>query len=217
MSTAQPAVDSLRNAQHPSQPVDAIRMIHADKVAAQAWRNGGGQTRELLAWPDAAEWRLRISRADIEADGPFSAFPGVQRWFVVMSGHGVVLHMPTPDGHTRDHRLLPGHAPLHFDGVLAPGCSLVQGPTQDLNLMARGGRAGMQAVDANQAWLSSHAMCGIYTACAGIWTYGSQSLPLVAHTLLWMEQAPAAPMRFSPDHSSPALAWWLGYTPEATA
>jgi environmental stress-induced protein Ves len=68
--------------------------IQADQVAAQAWRNGGGQTRELLAWPNASDWKLRISRADIASDGPFSAFAGVQRWFVVISGKGVVLHMP---------------------------------------------------------------------------------------------------------------------------
>ena len=26
-------------------------IIQADNVAPQAWRNGGGQTRELLVWP----------------------------------------------------------------------------------------------------------------------------------------------------------------------
>jgi environmental stress-induced protein Ves len=40
------------------------------------WRNGGGRTRELLAWPSAEDWQLRVSVAEIEADGPFSAFPG---------------------------------------------------------------------------------------------------------------------------------------------
>ena len=44
-------------------------------VPAQAWRNGGGTMRELLAWPDASDWQLRVSVAEIEADGPFSAFP----------------------------------------------------------------------------------------------------------------------------------------------
>ncbi|NVO07869.1 MAG: HutD family protein, partial [Rhodoferax sp.] len=72
-----------------TQPTPHI--IQAEQVAPQAWRNGGGQTRELLTWPDATDWHLRISRADIEADGPFSAFAGVQRWFVVLSGKGVVL------------------------------------------------------------------------------------------------------------------------------
>ena len=64
-------------------------IIEADAVTPQAWRNGGGQTRELLAWPSAADWSLRISRADIERSGPFSAFAGVQRWFEVLSGNAV--------------------------------------------------------------------------------------------------------------------------------
>lgn len=192
-------------------------IIQADSVAPQAWRNGGGQTRELLAWPDATHWQLRISRADIEASGPFSAFPGVQRWFVVMSGRGVVLHMPTPDGHTLDHVLLPGHTPLHFDGGLAPGCTLVDGPTQDLNLMLRGGQACMLAVDAEEAWPRGYAMGGLYTACSGQWTDGQQTLALPAHSLLWLDQAPAAAMRFTPDHGTTASAWWLGFTPEEFA
>ncbi len=201
------------------------QIIQADSVAPQAWRNGGGQTRELLAWPNTSDWRLRISRADITTSGPFSAFPGVQRWFVVLSGHGVVLHMPTPDGHSLDHVLLPGHTPLHFDGGLAPGCALVDGPTQDLNLMARGGQACMLAVDADTDWQCSHTMGGLYTACSGIWgttasvsaSDGQRSLALPPHTLLWLAQAPATPMRFTPDHGASGNAWWLGYTPEELA
>ena len=37
----------------------------ADHVAPQRWRHGGGRTRELLAWPSAPHWMLRISLADI--------------------------------------------------------------------------------------------------------------------------------------------------------
>ena len=235
--------------------------IQADQVAPQAWRNGGGQTRELLVWPtpgspggeafcagkggaraaggghgaerfDArtpsanpstttnADWRLRISRADIKADGPFSAFAGVQRWFVVLSGNGVVLHMPTPDGHTLDHHLLPGHTPLHFDGGLAPGCSLIAGPTQDLNLMARGGKACMLEVAADQPWSADFAMRGVYTACDGTWSDGLQTIPLTAHSLLWIADAgniPGADWRFAANSTEPTRAWWLGYTPDTTA
>jgi environmental stress-induced protein Ves len=195
------------------------QIIQADQVTAQAWRNGGGQTRELLAWPDAANWRLRISRADIASNGPFSAFAGVQRWFVVLSGNGVVLHMPTADGHTSDHTLLPGHTPLHFDGGLAPGCSLVDGATQDLNLMARGGQACMQAVDADQPWSADFALRGLYTACNGVWSNGLQAVALTAHSLLWIADRgnhPRADFRFAATDTDTELAraWWLGYTPD---
>ena len=93
-------------------------LVRADSVAPQAWRNGGGQTRELLAWPAGGDWKLRISRADIDADGPFSAFPQVQRWFTVLRGAGVVLKFAD-----FERTLKIGDAPLHFDGAaaVAPG------------------------------------------------------------------------------------------------
>ena len=40
-------------------------MIYADDIAPQPWRNGGGTTRELLAWPSAEHCNLRIALADI--------------------------------------------------------------------------------------------------------------------------------------------------------
>jgi environmental stress-induced protein Ves len=202
-----------------------VQIIQAEDMQPQAWRNGGGQTRELLVWPapgslgGADVWQLRISRADIAASGPFSAFAGVQRWFVVLSGKGVVLHLPTPDGHTVDHHLLPGHAPLHFDGGLAPGCSVMDGETQDLNLMARGGLACMQVVDATQPWSADYAMRGLYTACNGTWSDGLQAIPLAAHSLLWIADAstiPSADFRFTAQGTEPTRAWWLGYTPDTT-
>jgi environmental stress-induced protein Ves len=194
-----------------------VETIQADNAPAQPWRNGGGQTRELLAWPDTTDWCLRISRADIAQSGPFSAFAGVQRWFVVLSGQGVLLRMPTADGHTLDHHLCPGHTPLHFDGALAPFCQLEDGPTQDLNLMVRGGSACMLAVEPDQAWQTDHRMCGLYTAEPGLWSDGQQSILLAAHTLLWLAEGTRTALRFSPASNNTPLAWWLGYTPEANA
>ena len=63
--------------------------ISADQVQPQPWKNGGGSTRELLAWPHAHDWALRISVAAVERDGPFSAYPGVQRWLAVRMGIGL--------------------------------------------------------------------------------------------------------------------------------
>ena len=84
------------------------------------WRNGGGRTRTLWTWPaDCVDdaWQLRVSLADIDADGPFSAFPGVQRWFAVLQGAGVRLQLPAGP------QVLGLHSsPLQFDGALAPGC-----------------------------------------------------------------------------------------------
>mgnify|MGYP003694612933 CR=1 FL=1 len=34
---------------------------------------------------------MRVSVADVATDGPFSTFAGVDRWFAVLDGAGVVL------------------------------------------------------------------------------------------------------------------------------
>jgi uncharacterized protein len=124
--------------------------VCADDVAPVPWKNGGGLTRELLRWPAGDAWRLRISLADIAADGPFSAFPGVERWFAVLEGDGVELQF--------GDRLIaqrPGDAPLRFDGADAPGCRLLGGPTRDLNLMLQGPGGELRAAaagDRSPAW-----------------------------------------------------------------
>lgn len=117
-----------------------LHLVDADAVEATPWRNGGGVTRELLAWPHGADWRVRISVAEIDADGPFSAFEGALRWFAVLSGAGVVLGAPG-----NEHRLTLASAPLRFDGAQAPACRLIDGPTRDLNLMLRDGVRGEMA------------------------------------------------------------------------
>ncbi|MCY7307313.1 MAG: HutD family protein [Rhodoferax sp.] len=185
------------------------QIVIAADVAPQPWRNGGGQTRELLAWPDANDWQLRISRADIEADGPFSAFPGVQRWFAVLRGVGVALRFA--DG---ERLLRQSDAPLQFDGAAAPGCRLLDGATQDLNLMARGGTGCMQQVLAHQPWQDRFALRALYTAVPGRWNTARASADLPAHTLLWAQEADTEAWTFQPaSHVAEAKAWWLGFRP----
>lgn len=191
-----------------------VRCIAASQVTAQVWRNGGGHTRELLAWPSAEAWSLRISLADIDADGPFSVFPGTVRWFTVVEGAGVMLSFGSSE-----HRVVRASAPLRFDGAQAPGCRLIDGPTRDLNLMVRGGEGTMLAVASGAAWNDAFAMRGLYAAAPGRWTAGDESRDLEAGTLLWSEAAAAAP---SPWHFAPrtpattASAWWLGFTPASS-
>ncbi len=107
----------------------------------QPWKNGGGITRELLAWPNTQHWRVRISVADIVLDGPFSHFDGVQRWFAVLSGAGAVLDV---DG--RSVLLCAGGDAFNFDGAASTHCKLIDGHTQDINLMLRGASGRMTRV-----------------------------------------------------------------------
>ena len=190
-------------------PYPGVVVVNGESVAPQPWRNGGGQTRELLAWPLGADWQLRISRADIETDGPFSAFPQVERWFTVLQGAGVVLTFGATE-----HRLKPGDAPLCFDGAAAPGCRLLRGATQDLNLMLRKGTGAMRPVQAGQGWNEPFAMRGIYAKCAGSLRDGQQSFSLSAHTLLWKHDGGSDAWTFEAlQPEADTCAWWLGFTP----
>lgn len=136
-------------------------ILDADTVAPTAWKNGGGQTRELLRLPGPDEWRLRLSVADIATDGPFSAFPGVRRWFAVIEGEGVVLGFPGGE-----RTLRPGDAPLCFDGGDAPGCRLIGGATRDLNLMLKGLDGELAAGAAGTAWAADWPQRGFFEAAA---------------------------------------------------
>jgi len=115
------------------------RTIHLADVPATPWRNGGGMTRELAAWPTQGAWRWRMSVAEVTASGPFSRFEGITRWFAVLKGAGVVLDVRTPSDSDNpgpcEHRLTVADPALCFDGDDTTHCQLLGGPTQDFNLM----------------------------------------------------------------------------------
>ena len=189
----------------------SIQCIHAGDVPAQAWRNAGGQTRELLAWPAGAHWQVRISQADIDRDGPFSAFPQVDRWFAVLHGHGVELDF---QGVARTVAL--GDDAVQFDGAAAPGCRLVDGPTQDLNLMLRRASGFLQRWHPGSTCPETHALRGLYTTVDGRWHGALQAIDIAAHTLLWSDGDAPGPWTFEPRQATTLndSAWWLGATPQ---
>lgn len=151
---------------------------------------------------------MRISMADIAAAGPFSAFPGVMRWFVVVTGAGVVLDL---DGAER--RIVRGDQPVEFDGASAPGCRLLDGPTRDLNLMTRGGRGGLWPLVPDASWSGRFQVRALFTAVPGRWSSGAETRELPQHTLLWEDSAAGAEWRFEPQSAAGTAGWWLGYSP----
>jgi len=131
-------------------------MIRADDVAPVPWKNGGGLTRDLRV--DAPDGRWRISLADITRDGPFSDYPGVERWFAVVQGGGVELDFAG----TR-YALRVGDEPLRFDGERGPGCRLLAGATRDLNLLLRdGARGAMRRAERGVAWTEDWPQRGFF-------------------------------------------------------
>jgi len=189
--------------------------IRAQTIAPVPWRNGGGQTRELLVWPPGAQaWQLRISLATIAVDGPFSVFAGIQRHFAVLSGAGLVL---TVDGHRL--QLGPDSAAVSFDGGLAAHAALMGGATQDLNLMCAGGASTMLAVTPSVDWRESYMQRGLFARRSGTLEWSTQgaelqSLDIAADTLAWFDDARDHEMRFTPAGGSREPAgFWLGFTP----
>jgi environmental stress-induced protein Ves len=116
-----------------------MRILRAENYHRMKWKNGGGETAEIAVSPEGAgldgfDWR--VSMATVEASGPFSLFPGVDRTLSVLEGEGIVLDV---DGQT-PVTLTAASAPYSFPADAATNAKLVGGPIRDLNVMTRRGR-----------------------------------------------------------------------------
>lgn len=114
------------------------RLIDLSALKPQPWKNGGGSTLQIAIDPtdaglDTFSWR--VSQARIESDGPFSLFPHVSRWIMLVEGNGFDLDFPGG----RSQRINQPFVPYRFDGGIRTSCRLIDGPCTDLNVMARKG------------------------------------------------------------------------------
>ena len=189
-------------------------VVRFEDVKPQPWKNGGGVTREMLAWPTPAKWRVRMSVAEIAADGPFSAFPGVQRSITVLSGAGIWLDAPL------NIELRPKDPPCTFSGDIAPHCKLLRGPTRDLNAMfnetygvgrLQRWRTGYESKLKRVSFLPDDnppALLGVFTLAAATLRTRDGELALPPMSLAWTT-APIPDMQLL---TSPQ-AWVIHYTP----
>jgi environmental stress-induced protein Ves len=102
------------------------------------WKNGGGTTAEVAAFPEGSTldtFSWRISMADVASDGPFSLFPGIDRTLVVVEGNGIEL-----DVEGIVYPLDRTSSKLSFSGDDITTGRLLSGPIRDLNVMTRRGR-----------------------------------------------------------------------------
>lgn len=114
-----------------------MRLVRRAGLTPQPWRNGGGVTWQIAAGPDGADvarFDWRISMAEVAAEGPFSAFAGIDRTLTLLQGAGLEL-----DFGGAAVRLVPGDAPVSFPGDAAVTGRLSGGPVTDLNVMTRRG------------------------------------------------------------------------------
>jgi uncharacterized protein len=115
----------------------AKMVVHrANALVATRWKNDGGATREIAAYPlgsgfDDFTWRVSI--ADVETDGPFSRFEGIDRTIVLLDGAGMSLTF----NDASEHVLKQAFVPFEFVGEAQVSARLIDGATQDFNLMIR--------------------------------------------------------------------------------
>jgi len=184
-------------------------VIHLADAQAAPWRNGGGVTHELAAWPAQGEWVWRMSVAEVGMSGPFSRFDGITRWLAVLQGAGVVLHVRTPsdsvDADACEHRLTAEDAPLCFDGGAATDCQLIAGPTQDFNLMVRQACLPARMVRVHgdfQAAVSAMKTVAAYAIDSGASVrFNAEELYIPPGTLIWRTLTKSATVQIHAAHA----------------
>lgn len=102
------------------------------------WKNGGGETTEIVVFPDNAglsDFDWRVSMARVDGSGPFSSFPGIDRTLSILEGAGIVLDV---EGRTQK-RLVIESEPHPFPADVATSADLIGGTVIDFNVMSRRG------------------------------------------------------------------------------
>lgn len=115
-----------------------VRLLRNSDHRRMPWKNGGGETVEVIVHPEGAglsDFGWRVSMATVASDGPFSVFPGIDRTLAVLSGDRMALSI---EG-LGEQLLKPETAPLAFPADAPTTARLTGGPITDLNVMTRRG------------------------------------------------------------------------------
>lgn len=114
------------------------QVLHLTQADARQvpWSNGRGVTLELALWPEGAsleraDFAWRVSCAPVDAPGPFSRLPGVERILVLTEGEGLELSHGDQAPPARLRRL----EPYRFSGAWPTAAALPAGPIRDFNVM----------------------------------------------------------------------------------
>jgi environmental stress-induced protein Ves len=120
-----------------------MHVIRRSDYAQMRWKNGAGSSLEIAASRvPAGGFIWRLSMADIEQPGPFSSYDGYERVTALVAGAGFTLRAA-------------GAAELQFNaigdchayaGSVPYSCELRDGPSRDLNLIARSGLGASMSV-----------------------------------------------------------------------
>lgn len=113
-----------------------ITRLSAADFRIMPWANGLGRTVELYRRADdAGRLLIRLSVADVVADGPFSSLPGIDRVLTLIEGAGFALDFAgqAPQAPARLFE------PVAFSGDWLTSAIDLKGPSRDFNLMMQRG------------------------------------------------------------------------------
>lgn len=116
-----------------------MRIVRAAGFREGRWKNGLGVSWDIASDPPDAGmedfgWRFAIAR--IDGDVPFSAYPGVDRVFTLIEGHGLRLSVAGQRRIDVDDLFVP----VRFPGDAETHCKVNDGPCRALNLFVARGR-----------------------------------------------------------------------------
>lgn len=181
----------------------AGRLIRNQELVRVPWKNGGGTTAEVASFPEGSTldtFGWRISMADVASDGPFSAFPEIDRTLIVIEGAGIEIEVA---GAT--HRLDPASPLLSFPGDVPTQARLLSGPIRDLNVMTRRGQFDHRVafVQAGDVTPSSNVRAAFIFALDAAFGLSSESAKYVLQPLdaLVLDEAPNKVVLSGPGHA----------------
>ncbi|HEY0211424.1 HutD family protein [Acerihabitans sp.] len=170
------------------------------------WRNGGGETREIISCPpdagaEPAAFAWRASIATIDRDGAFSSFPGVDRIIALLEGDGVLLDNAAGGTHALTR---PG-VPHAFAGEDRISARLAGGPSRDFNIMIRRQerRARVERLIGEQILPAGRD--GVLYVLAGRWRLDGEAALTPGEGVWWQQLG--APLRLRPADGDGVALW----------
>ena len=104
------------------------KIIKAADFKEMPWKNGGGVTQEIFRLPSSGEnFQFRVSKATVHQSGPFSKFPHIDRFLMLLNGQGFVLNQKIQFNKPLDS--------FEFAGEEEYFCELINGSCTDFNVM----------------------------------------------------------------------------------
>lgn len=102
-------------------------LLNQANYKVMKWKNGRGETSEIARLPEADPFIWRLSMAPVIENGPWSLFPGYDRYLTLVEGKGLKLN----------DKVINFGEVIKFSGDENISAELIDGKIIDLNLIVR--------------------------------------------------------------------------------